>query len=54
MRWIIYYFRQCFCKHDWDYSEVTWVQGTNAGRTIVSATCNKCGWHRSYPKFAWD
>lgn len=55
MRYIIWWFRSLFCNHNWKFEESDYEKHENdflvrAG-TIVSATCKKCGWHRSYWKF---
>lgn len=57
MRWIINYLRSCFCKHDWEKEEIIidnykdeWG-GSKTNWPKVSATCKKCGYHKSYWKF---
>jgi len=55
MRYLIWYIRSLFCKHEWKHEECIWKTKntygyTNEGRT-VSATCKICGWHRSYEKY---
>lgn len=55
MRYLIWYIRSLFCKHDWKHEECKWntkdiYRCTNNGYT-VSATCKLCGWHRSYEKY---
>ncbi len=57
MRWLINYFRSAFCKHDWEREEMFAKQmdefgfETGFSSIMVSATCKKCGWHKSYWKF---
>lgn len=55
MRNLIWHIRSLFCKHDWKYEESSWtgynIFGQKSSGYIVSATCEKCGWHRSYEKF---
>lgn len=55
MRRIINYFRQAFCAHEYEYAEVPYRVsddfGTRRDGIKVSATCTKCGYHRSYWKF---
>jgi len=65
MRFIIWWIRSLFCDHDWELEEmrlkiIDWsfnlISGRNEKNVIgdrikVSATCKKCGWHRSYNKF---
>ena len=55
MRILINYLRECFCKHLWKREEEEGVEvngtfSTQVG-TRVSATCEKCGYHKSYWKF---
>ena len=55
MRWLIWYIKSCFCSHDFKY-ESTQFERTDANRafeigTVVSATCSKCGYHKSYKKY---
>lgn len=64
MRWLVFWLRSIFCAHAWKYEEAecdvyypnhfdpTTKSGYLEGsHTRVSATCTKCGWHRSYKKF---
>lgn len=61
MRRIIEYIRSCFCKHEFEYDERSYIiwgdglfepAGTVNRRGIkVSATCKKCRYHKSYWKF---
>jgi ribosomal protein L37E len=56
MRWLVWWFRSLFCAHSFEREEARvechqWDGGKQA-YTVVSATCTKCGWHRSYRKFA--
>ncbi len=57
MRWLVNYIRSVFCKHDWEREDFIFrvtrnILGDESGRegARVSATCKKCGWHRSYWK----
>lgn len=50
MRWLVFYFRSLFCDHVWDYSQMDMTSFLRDG-PMVSATCDKCGWHRSYWKY---
>lgn len=54
MRFIINYLRQCFCKHQWKleekYISVRDLSGDKNSEK-VSATCEKCCYHKSYWKF---
>lgn len=69
MRRLINYFRQCFCKHDWDISEgvvqsggVNWNNDANFKYDVwnlsrgitISMTCKKCGWVRRFWKYLID
>jgi hypothetical protein len=56
MRWLIWYIRSCFCKHVFKYDEVskatrTYGAGAFQNGPMISATCSKCGYHRSYWKY---
>ena len=55
MRWLIWYIRSCFCKHEFkleeNCAEYKWYNGGNQSGKMISATCSKCGYHRSYWKF---
>jgi hypothetical protein len=55
MRWLINYIRSCFCNHEWKFEECRYQYSTDYGSERngikVSATCEKCGWHRSYWKY---
>lgn len=60
MRWLVWWLRSCFCSHEWEYEERVYdkfdeYKGsflyTDKNKIRVSATCKKCGWHRSYWKF---
>ncbi len=55
MRRLINYIRECFCKHEWERDEEYCEHEKNHGGymkgTKVSATCNKCGYHKSYWKY---
>ena len=56
MNWLIWYIRSWFCKHNFDYCERDYIVQNDFGQTIkngpkVSATCTKCGYHKSYWKF---
>lgn len=54
MRWLIWYIRSLFCSHEFEREQMM-AKTTTEIRTIqgfrVSATCKKCGWHRSYWKY---
>ena len=55
MRWLVNYFRQAFCRHEWEYAEI-WKKLHDGYRVIhegmyVSVTCENCGYHKSYWKF---
>jgi RNase P subunit RPR2 len=58
MRWLIWYIRSCFCKHSFGYAECLLKTNDAYGRikegTVVSATCSKCGYHKSYWKYGLD
>lgn len=57
MRWLVSYIRSVFCKHDWEKMEShcstksDFIFERRKQGLRVSATCKKCGWHRSYWKF---
>jgi len=50
MRWLINYFRQCFCKHEWGFDKTvkTWADGDDPNRALPIRLkrvmiCSKCG-----------
>lgn len=56
LRWLIWSIATAFCRHDWEREEnihevIDWQYVVVGRKTMVSATCTKCGWHRSYKKF---
>jgi len=60
MRWLFWSLRSLFCEHEWEREEEIHSYHSSAPfteynlvsrKTVVSATCTKCGWHRSYKKF---
>ncbi len=59
MRWLLWYLRSLTCRHTWTYDEADWTRRqvyesgltVNASGITVSATCTKCGWHRTYQKW---
>lgn len=55
MRWLVNYIRQCFCQHEWKLEELpasVFEDRILVKRSVkVSATCQKCGYHRSYWKW---
>lgn len=53
---IIWWLNSLFCDHIWSYEEVIFSIRDEFGDITrsgpkVSATCDKCGWHRSYWKY---
>ena len=55
MRYIIWWLRSCFCKHQWKLEEERRKVVDSEGFVYrsglcVSATCTVCGWHRAYWK----
>jgi hypothetical protein len=60
MRWLINYIRQCFCKHEFEYTEVPYEKkylgefdellGT-IKNIRVSMICKKCTYHKKFDKF---
>lgn len=53
MRWLINYFRSCFCKHDWELIFNTNVNITELGRIVDTYSmktyrCKKCGMQKKY------
>lgn len=55
MRYLINYLRSCFCKHEFSYEEMYYRDRDGFGgwtkEARVSATCKKCGYHKSYWKY---
>lgn len=56
MRWLVWYLRSLFCKHDWKFDEqrtvVKFLGEVTKNSVKVSATCKICGWHRAYWKYS--
>ncbi|OWK34662.1 hypothetical protein [Fimbriiglobus ruber] len=50
MRWLVNYFRQCFCKHEFEREE-GYCKGNFQSGVRISLLCTKCGYHRSFWKF---
>lgn len=55
MRFLINYIRQCFCKHEFKYSEGQMYKnyysiGYAIPVTKAHLTCHKCGYVKSYWK----
>ena len=55
MIWLMNYFRQVFCKHEYTYDE-TEVTVTTSGYgkkqgLKISMLCKKCGYHRNTWKY---
>jgi hypothetical protein len=51
MRWLINYFRSCFCQHDWELLQQTRVWDGDSPNEYPIGTkwvyrCKKCGWHK--------
>jgi len=49
MRWLINYFRSCFCKHDWELLNKANMFGESTTMPIGmkwTYRCKKCGWHK--------
>jgi hypothetical protein len=54
MRTLIFWIRSWFCNHKFNYSESNFTSENDFGRQVsikISATCQNCGWHRSYWKY---
>lgn len=58
MRSIINYFRQCLCKHEFEFDEIlchsegdSLLGGGYRNKPMISMLCKKCGYHKSYWKF---
>ena len=52
MCWLINYFRECFCKHEFEYCECKIYDELGyAIKVKVSLFCPKCGYHKNYAKF---
>lgn len=51
---IIHYFREAFCRHEFEFSEGAWKEKYGDGGyrhgTRVGATCTKCAFHKSFWK----
>lgn len=57
MRWLIWYIKSCFCSHSFKYEESDYTIKNSHNQSIVkngpvvSVTCTKCGYHKTYWKF---
>jgi hypothetical protein len=52
MRWLINYFRQCVCKHEFETSECKYYNDLGEyTKIVVSMCCTKCGYHTKYSKY---
>lgn len=47
MRANINYFRFLFCKHDFDYTHITFAD-SKKGYYVKTYRCKKCGYERKY------
>jgi hypothetical protein len=53
VKWLAQYLREVFCRHSWKTEEARFTYVFGGGETVrVSATCEKCGYHRVYDKWA--
>jgi hypothetical protein len=50
MRWLMIYFRQVFCNHDWHVEEGFVDVGFKVGEKVYMR-CKKCGHHHSHWKY---
>ena len=50
MRWLINYFRSCFCKHDWELLGKANMFYDEDDKMSIGMKwtyrCKKCGWHK--------
>ena len=52
MRWLISYFRSCFCNHDWELLKemLVWDGDNPHAKHPLGVKwvyrCKKCGWHK--------
>jgi len=56
MRWLVWYIKSCFCKHEWKFEQnmVTtryFDMSEISKSVVVSVTCLKCAYHKSYIKY---
>ena len=49
MKWIINYFRECFCVHDWLVEEI-YTRTYSTKGTKVYMRCKKCGYNKRHWK----
>lgn len=58
MKWLLTYFRQCFCRHQFDHQEQRRVIEPDGNltrtRTNYVAICRKCGYSTQYWSVAYD
>lgn len=55
MKWLINYFRECFCSHDYEIEEQYCTSSTDFGVSKqgekVYLRCKKCGYHKNHWKY---
>lgn len=53
LRYIVWYFKSCFCNHTWKKEESEFQENNiyDYKNVVVSVSCNKCEWHRKYIKY---
>lgn len=56
MRWLVWYIKSCFCKHEFKFEENTvatkyFGYETISRNIMISVTCSKCAYHKSYLKY---
>lgn len=51
MRWLINYFKSCFCKHEWELIFDKFVRGDLKSFHSKVYRCKKCGYSKKYKSF---
>ena len=47
MRWLVNYFRSCFCEHDWELIHDVFVEDWS-NYHCKTYRCKKCGYSKRY------
>lgn len=55
MRWLIWYIRSCFCKHEWEPIFESRIMDTRdvVHNCVKVFRCKKCGYSKRYKAMNW-